>query len=183
MVLGETWNSLEAAKIFVGILTPLAIFVLGIWVAREARRWDERQWTRRTLYERRLRFWDQMSPALNDMLCFFTLVGRYREITPPRAIKLKRELDPIFFANEHLFPAPVSDAYADFIDACYRTFTGKAKDAELRSSIAKQKSERNVWDPEWEPLFVQNERDVTEIGEVAEKYRALVQLFTTDDFE
>jgi len=183
MILGETWNSLEAAKLFVGILTPLAIFLLGVWVAREARLWEQRQWIRRTLYERRLRFWDQMSPALNDVLCFFTLVGGYRKIDPPCAIALKREVDRTFFANEHLFPKAVSGAYADFIDACYKPSTRRATDAQLRSSLEEQQSERKVWDPKWDELFVRSAGDVTGKGEITDKYRVLVQLFTTDDYE
>jgi hypothetical protein len=183
MIPGATWNSLEAAKLFVAILTPLAIFFLGVWGAREARRWEQRQWIRRTLYERRLRFWDLMSPALNDVLCFFTLVGGYRDIDPPEAIALKREVDRIFFANEHLFPEAVSGAYKDFIAACYKMATRRATDAELRSSIKEQKSERNVWDPAWEPLFVQNAGDVTQKDDITAKYRVLVKLFTTDDYE
>jgi hypothetical protein len=183
VILGTTWNSLEAAKLFVGILTPVAIFVLGVWGARKAREWDHRQWLRRTHYERRLRFWDEMSPTLNDLLCFFTFVGTYRQLTPPRAIELKREVDRIFFSNAHLFPRPVSAAYADFIDACFQHYTGRAQDAKLRSSLKRQQAERTTWDPNWDPMFVKREADVTQPSDITAKYRHLVQLFTTDDYD
>ncbi len=181
MILGAS-NTLEALKLAVALLTPLAIFFLGWFVSREAREWDRQQWLRRTLYERRLRFWDEMSPGLNDLLCFFTLVGHYREISPPRAIALKRDIDRIFFSNEHLFPKPVSAAYTDFIDACYKHYTGKAEDAKLRSSIEEQKSERRKWSTAWEPLFVRSPAEATKKSEITAKYRGLVRLFTTDDY-
>jgi hypothetical protein len=36
-------------------------------------------------------------------LCFFTWRGHFREIAPPRAIAIQRELDKTVYANQQLF--------------------------------------------------------------------------------
>jgi hypothetical protein len=179
VILAAEWNSLELAKILVGILTPLAIFFLGVWISREARMWEDRRWLDRKLYERRFEFWDEMGPRLNDLLCFFTFVGHYREVTPPQAVKIKRDLDRIFFANRHLFPKPVSDAYLDFHDACFQRFVAVATDARLRSSSSRQRQERKEWKPEWDALFVSDPDEMCDPREIAEKYDHLVFAYTT----
>ena len=97
------WNSLEIAKLLVGGATPVVVVVLGLWFTRIAKRLEERQWSDRTVVERRLRVYDEMAPDLNDLLCYFTYVGRYKSFKPPSIVALKRDLDRKFHLAAPLF--------------------------------------------------------------------------------
>jgi hypothetical protein len=70
-----------------------------------------------------------MAPCLNQLLCFFTWVGDFRSIDPPRAIEIKRELDRTFFANRQLFSSAFEQRYLAFIDAYFQPWTGSGHDA------------------------------------------------------
>jgi hypothetical protein len=87
---------------------------------------------------------------LNDLFCFFLIVGHFDEVTPPEALSRKRDLDRIFHAHAPLFSAEFRDTYQRFIDACFLAFTGEARPAELRASREAQKRERSTWDDDWE---------------------------------
>jgi hypothetical protein len=38
------WNSLEVVKLLTSALTPLTVFLLGIWVKRRLKRLEDIQW-------------------------------------------------------------------------------------------------------------------------------------------
>src|SRR5687768_14558466 len=97
------WTSLEAVKLFVGVLTPIAVVLIGWQLTKVGRRIEDVQWATRTLVERRLELHREMAPKLNDLLYFFTWVGDFRALDPPKVHAIKRELDRAFFTNEHLF--------------------------------------------------------------------------------
>ncbi len=101
LVLAAAWNSLEVAKLTVAALVPIIVFTLGWPITRAARRIDQEQWTNRKLIELRLELYAAMAPALNDLLCFFRLVGDFQVITPPEALKRKRMLDKAFYVNQY----------------------------------------------------------------------------------
>lgn len=155
VVLVAAWNSLEAAKLVVAVLTPLLVAVVGFAINRSVRRLEDAQWANRRLIERRLELYDEIAPRLNDLYCFFRLVGRFREIEPPRALALKHELDKLFHVNRYLFDPGFLVQYQQFIDCCFRTFTGTGELAKIRSPIVLQREERRqaTWDPVWESLF------------------------------
>lgn len=79
----SVWNSLEVVKLLVGIITPMVVILLGILVTRLAKRMEALQWARRTIIEKRIQVYDEVAPQLNDLLCFFTLVGGWKDLTPP----------------------------------------------------------------------------------------------------
>src|SRR5215211_4399325 len=105
------WNSLEIAKLAVGALTPIFLFVLGYMVTRAARCVEQAQWASRKLIESRLELYERMAPMLNDLFCFFLLVGHFDEVTPPEALSRKRDLDRIFHAHAPLFSAEFRGTY------------------------------------------------------------------------
>lgn len=155
MTTASQWNSLEAVKLAVAVLTPLLLVGLGVVINRAARRVEEAQWAGRKLVERRLELYDTMAPLLNDLYCFFECVGTFREVEPPKAIEIKRELDKTFYVNRFLFAAPFSERYNEFMAACFKTFTGFGENAKLRAPVSQQKRERGTgWDNAWAALFV-----------------------------
>ncbi|MDP8929448.1 MAG: hypothetical protein M3O70_12990, partial [Actinomycetota bacterium] len=73
--MAEGWTSLEVAKLIVAALTPVLIFALGVVVTRAARRVEDAQWANRTIIGKRLDVYSELAPSLNDIYCFFTMVG------------------------------------------------------------------------------------------------------------
>lgn len=177
-IVGATeWTSLEIAKLVVGALTPLLLFVLGLSVSRAARKVEETQWASRTIVQRRLEIHRELAPMLNDIYCFFTGVGHYRDISPPRVIAVKRSADKLFFVNAELFSPSFRIHYDAFIDICFRHYAGApGEPAKLRSDEEFQRELRGTdWEEAWSALF--DEADVPGTDLVRKHYRNLMESF------
>jgi hypothetical protein len=96
-------SSLQIATLAVEALTPLTVAGLGIFVARAGRRIEAVQWANQTVVTRRLDIFAKLAPCLNQLLCFATFVGGWKEIQPTQAIAIKRQLDETMYANKVLF--------------------------------------------------------------------------------
>jgi hypothetical protein len=151
------WSSLEVVKLVVSVLTPIIVLWLGIRVRDAAQRIEQAQWTNQKLIERRLELHDQMAPGLNDLLCFFTFVGHFRELDPPEAITIKRALDKTFHANEQLFSSALRQRYRELMKTCFDMSATWGADAKLRASRTRLQAERGnhvAWDEQWNDRFV-----------------------------
>lgn len=176
------WTSLEIVKLLVAFLTPVFLFVLGVMVTRAARRVESAQWASRKLIERRLELHQKLAPLLNDLLCFFTWRGHFREIAPPRAIAIKRELDKTVYANQQLFSEEFAAHYKAFLQLLFYHWRGVGKDAELRVSKTKLRAERGEdtkWEPEWDRLFVA-ESQASDPVSVVHAYERLMDHFADE---
>jgi hypothetical protein len=91
--MAASWNSLQIATLAVSALTPLTVAGLGYFVARTGRRLEQLRWANQTVVVRRLEVFAGVAPQLNQLLCFGTFVGRWKEIQPREAIGLKRNID------------------------------------------------------------------------------------------
>jgi hypothetical protein len=175
------WTSLELAKLAVSVLTPLLLVVLGVVVSRAARRVEQAQWASRRLIERRIELYDQLAPLLNDLFCFFTFVGSFKAIDPPRVVDLKRELDKIFYVNRYLFGESFCKAYEDFMSLCFMTYYGAGQDAKLRAAFDRQREMRGnpaEWKADWAGLFTGESRSSEEL--IKEGYELLMTSFARE---
>jgi hypothetical protein len=173
LVAASNWNSLEVVKLAVAAATPVVIFALGYQVNRAARRIDAVQWVSRKLVEERLPLYREIAPSLNDLLCFFMLVGHFRAIDPPKAIAIKRDVDRTVHANLYLFTPKFMERYYAFMQTCFATFVGVGAEAKLRSSVSIQRAERRKWHDEWNALFT-SEREATPAQDVYAAYMSLL---------
>lgn len=153
--MAEPWNSLEVAKLVVGLLTPLAVVGLGWLVSRRLKHLEHAQWANQKVIENRLAFYERVAPQLNALLCFFTWVGYWKDISPPAAVQLKRELDKQMHIHRHLFDDAVFDSYQAFVGLLFQTYTGLGHDAKLRSAVVSRDGNRReranyAWKAEWE---------------------------------
>jgi len=174
------WTSLEIAKLAVAASVPLAVVVLGMPIARAARRLDQAQWAGRKLIELRLELYAEMARPINDLLCFFRAVGNFQDITPPEALNRKRMLDKAFFVNEYLMSEEFSRRYHAFIDACFLMYTGPARPAQLRASLTRQRAERPNWEDAWDDLLIPETVTPTGLTELKDQYDALMAAFGED---
>src|SRR5438552_4634826 len=98
-----TWNSLEIVKLLVSGLTPIVVLIIGIWISRSLKRLEFLQWTNQKITEKRIAVFEELAPLLNDLLCYFTFVGCWKDLSPPELVKRKRLMDRIVNVNAPLF--------------------------------------------------------------------------------
>lgn len=171
---------MEIAKLAVAALTPLLVVALGFMVTRAARRIEDAQWANRKVIERRIELYDDMAPLLNDLFCFFTRVGHYRDVDPPDAVVRKRKLDKLFHTNQHRMGRDFGEHYMAFMDACFVTYVGPGQDARLRGWADDHRHERESgkWDAAWDALFVADHALATPVSDVKKRYDELMQSFS-----
>src|SRR6516164_3651514 len=86
----DKWNSVQIVTLVVSALTPITVLVLGFMFTRASRRIEQVQWANQTVVTHRLEIYDKLAPGLNQLLCFATFVGGWKEIDPLKAISTRR---------------------------------------------------------------------------------------------
>lgn len=90
-------------------------------------------------------------------MCYFTFIGRWKLLTPPEVISLKRDLDRLFFSALPLFSEACENAYHEFMSACFATFGNWGDDAQLRTGYVRRRQAQAAWEPGWERMFTHAE--------------------------
>ena len=158
------WNSLEVVKLASTILTPLAIAGIGIYIHRLAKRFEYQQWRNQKLIEKRLLIYDQLAPALNDNLCYFTYVGSWKERTPLEVVTSKRQIDKDIYLAGPLFSPSFFKACMHFQNLCFETYTGWGQNAKLKTHTERRRSAAGAsWNAEWDQVFSDTVSDPKEI--------------------
>jgi hypothetical protein len=171
------WNSLEVAKLVVDGLIPVAVVLLGVWVSRATRRVEASQWVNQKLVEKRISLLEDILPYLNDIFCYYTWIGKWKELSPADIIQRKRDLDRLFFANQPFFSAEALSAYQEFTRALFLTYAKPGTDAQLRTTEkspdgSRARSYPGTWNPEWSGMFAQAGEQALRRS-VREQYRRL----------
>lgn len=167
------WNSLEIAKLLVGLLSPIAVLGLGFWINRMLKRVEHSQWVNQKVIERRLSVFDQLAPIINDMLCYFTFIGCWKDHTPPDIVKMKRDSDKLVYVNAPLFPSGLIEIYNNFISTCFSTYSGWGSDAKLKTAIERRReAAKATWKDDWNSYF--DEKAPTNVENVRIAYQELM---------
>ena len=177
--MADSWTSMQIVTVVVDGLTPLTVAGLGFYIARASRRIEQVQWANQTVVTRRLDIFGQLAPGLNQLLCFATFVGGWKEIQPGKAITIKRQLDETMYANRVLFSPELFAAYHHFMATLFAMYATVGTDAQLRAPIdSKWGDRRNMpwWDESMTGLFNSNAASLDEIQaayeQLAERFRA-----------
>lgn len=146
--MASSWSSVQIVTLVVDALTPIVVAGLGFYLARVSRRIAQIQWANQTVVSRRLDIFGQLAPGLNQLLCFATFVGGWKEIQPRQAITLKRQLDETMYANRVLFSEQLFEAYHHFMATLFAMYATTDADAHLHAPInSKWGDRRNM--PWW----------------------------------
>jgi hypothetical protein len=175
------WDSVQIATLVVDALTPLTVAGLGVFIARASRRIEQVQWANQTVVTRRLDIFAQLAPGLNQLLCFATFVGGWKEIQPRQAIALKRQLDETMYANKVLFSGPLFAAYHQFMTTLFAMYATTEADAHLRAPIHSQWGDRRHmpwWQDSMTHLF--STTSTVSIDDVQAAYDQLAQRFRAE---
>jgi len=173
------WNSLEVVKVVLSATTPVLILLLGIWVTGLTKHLDATLWANQKLVEKRIAIYDDVAPLLNDLLCYFSYVGGWKELSPPEVIALKRKLDRKMYVVFPLLSNNVRRAYLTFMFVCFRTHHGWAQDARLRTKIGRRRDAAgSKWIAEWDELFLEDQ--ATDPEKIRSAYQDLMNTFSAD---
>ena len=179
--MASSWTSLQTATLVVDALTPLTVAALGVLFARTSRRIEQVQWANQIVVTRRLDIFAQLAPGLNQLLCFATFVGGWKQIQPRQAIAIKRSLDETMYANRVLFSGPLFTAYHQFMTALFAMYASTDADAHLRAPIeSRWGNRRNMpwWDDSMTALF--SAANPASIDDIQAAYDQLTQRFRAD---
>src|SRR5580658_4230650 len=177
--MADSWTSVQIVTVVVDALTPLTVAGLGFYVARASRRIEQVQWANQTVVTRRLDIFAQLAPGLNQLLCFATFVGGWKEIQPHQAIATKRQLDETMYANRVLFSDQLFAAYHQFMTTLFAMYASTGADALLRAPIDSKWGDRRKlswWDESMGGLFAATAASLDDIqvahDQLSERFRA-----------
>jgi hypothetical protein len=172
------WTKLEVAKLIVQAATPVAVAVLGVYLTRLAKRFEHAQWRNQRLIEKRISVYDDLASDLNDLLCYFTYVGCWKELNPRDVVALKRRIDKKVYLAAPLFSRSFFEKCMKFLNLCYATFQGWGEDAKLRTTFNRRKETAAAnWDSKWDSLFAD---DVPDPSEIRTAYGELMRVFSEE---
>ncbi|MEV4816173.1 hypothetical protein [Micromonospora tulbaghiae] len=184
MLAASHWNSLEIVKLVVAGTTPVAVAVLAAVLSRALKQAENRQWFSQKLVEKRIELLDTALPDLNDLLCYFTWVGNWKELSPTEVLERKRRLDRLFYANSPFFSTTALAAYEGFASVVFKTFVAPGTSAQLRTTLTSRHGSRaqafaHQWDPAWASMFT-DKAEETSPEAVKERYEALTAALGAD---
>lgn len=147
---------LQLISTLAAIAVPIVVAVVGYRLNQRLKLWEASQWRNQELIKARLQYFDRLAPMLNDLMCYFTYIGRWKELTPPDVIAIKREADRLFLSVAPLFSQRAVDEYQEFSRLCFAMGSGWGLDARLRTGFTtRREAPAGVpWRAEWEQLFV-----------------------------
>jgi len=177
----DKWNSVQIVTLVVSALTPITVLVLGFMFTRASRRIEQVQWANQTVVTHRLEIYDKLAPGLNQLLCFATFVGGWKEIDPLKAISIKRDLDQTMFAYKVLFSNELFTAYHRFMDSLFAMYATTDADALVRAPIVHTLGDRRKltwWNEAMTSLFSTDKQ--IEIDKIKDAYDTLSQQFRAD---
>jgi hypothetical protein len=174
----DQWSSLEIVKVVIAALVPISVAVLGIIVARLARRAQQREWVNQKLIERRIGLIDEIGPLLNRLYCYYTFRGDWKETTPPEVVEIKRKLDRAVYSALPFITEQIRAAYNSYMDTLYATWNAPGTDARLLTQIDSKDGNRRTlladrWLPEWN-YFFEDSSKATRRPVIVAKYNELL---------
>jgi hypothetical protein len=176
--------ALEFVKTLATVAVPVLVAVVGHRLSRRLKMWEASQWRNQELIKARLQYYGQLAPMLNDVMCYLTFVGRWKELTPPDVIRIKRDMDRVVFSVAPLFSQEAFNAYGRFVGTCFGEYSGWPLDAQIRSGFVRRRQARpDSWDPEWEKMFTVNEgQDIRreDLALVRDQYHRLLAALIED---
>jgi hypothetical protein len=172
------WNWLEVAKIGAGVLTPAVIAAFGIYIHHVTKRFEYHQWQSQKLVEKRLAVYDDLAPLLNDLLCYFTYVGGWRDLNPPDIVSLKRVIDKNIHLAAPLFTTEFFVSCMTLQDLCFKPYGAWGHDASLRTHFKRRQEARaKDWNNDWNSYFSE---DVSDPEAIQAAYKRVMGAFAQD---
>lgn len=175
---------LQILSAFGAVATPIVVVIIGWIVSRNLKRLENQQWRNQELIKVRLGYYQELAPSLNDLFCYFTFVGNWKQLSPVDVVSLKRQLDRTLYSAAPLFNSKVIEAYDAFTKLCFQTFNRWGDDAKLRTGFYHRREHfPGQWMPEWDRYFdrkIDDSVTAVELEAVRAAYTAILAALVGD---
>lgn len=136
------------------IAGPIVAAIFGYLILRVTKKLEKSQWRSQKVIEKRIEEWDQMRSDLNDIFCYCTRVGGWKQMSPLDAVARKRSADKRIHLARPYFSERFFTAYLAFIKTCFAQYQGHAVDAKIKSPIWEHRNaQQQKWQLAWDELF------------------------------
>lgn len=178
MITVKDWIGI--ADVAVGAITAVTVLYVGHLLSARARRIEERISLAERLIEVRIELFRKAANELNDVFCYLSYVGQWRELTPEDIVNRKRTLDKLIYGNAPFFSSHLLATYEEFMASAFVTEQGRGTAARIRANFGRHREESTRQFVEgWEQLFVSSE-DVSSRFEVRHAYNELMRVFRSE---
>jgi hypothetical protein len=174
----QIWNNLKIAIIIIAALAPIIIVFLIIRYKRIIKNLKKDQQKNQKIFEKRIEIYERIGPKLNDLLCFYSYTGNWKELTPFDILRLKKELDKEINIHAPLFSKDLGKKYLDFMHVCFVSYSGWEHKEKIKSLYEIRRDNMAVWIDEWIPFF--DTKNVVEAILLKERYDELIACFKRD---
>jgi len=145
------------------LLGPIVTAIFGFWILRISKKIEHSQWRNQKLIEKRIAVWDDVAPRINDIFCYCTRVGAWKNLSPHDVITWKREVDKKVHTYRPYFSQVFFTRFMELMTTCFATYQGHGVDAKLKTPILEHKFAHDSWQPEWDDCFYESPSTVKEI--------------------
>jgi len=173
---------LDILRLISETLTPIIVLIFGIKINKILKKQDADLWTNQKILDKRLDIYDKVIYMLNDIYCFHSYVGNWKELSPLDIIEHKRKLDKIMYSYVPLFKDGLLKAYENFMNECYKTFSSWGSDSKIKSLYINREKYNKLWKNTWIEMFdcenIKSDKDEEDsIKNKKQKYENLMDSF------
>lgn len=147
-------EAVKAVELLISALTPIIGGIIAWRLASITKKIEKKQWANQKLIEKRLEVYDEIIPRLNDLYCFYTYVGNWKELSPGEVIGIKRFLDKKVYTYGTLFSAELITDYQRLMETAFQMFGEFGTDARIRSSATRRQILPG-WQEAWSAYFAE----------------------------
>lgn len=174
------WTSLEIAKFIVSLTTPILVGIITYLIAKTGIKLEKLKTINHELIKCRIDTYKEVSPLINDIYCFFTFRGNWKNLYPKTILKAKRDSDKLLYINKALYSDTLFREYQVFSNCYFETWTGIGEDAKFR--IEKEQFKRH-WESneKYEENWLSRlSSEVTPTKDLKNSYLRLMNQFATE---
>jgi hypothetical protein len=151
----SSYSNLDIVRLAIDALTPILVLVLGIFVTSSLKKGERSTDLRSEIYK-------TIGMDLNDIYCYLSFVGGWKELSPIDVIARKRSVDRAIFTYRPFFSEELFITYQKFMHESFRPYGRAGIDACIRSDVESSNGDRrrhcnNKWDPGWENRFTKEQ--------------------------
>lgn len=150
----QPWNSLEVAKLIVGLCMPLALVFIGVIIRRFERRLEGQIEAMRFGRNWKKEVYDEMSNDLNSLFCAFNYVGDWRRMSPDEIIQAKRQIERKFYAYAPIFSESTIQKLDALMRAAFVVERGRQEALLIRANVDRYSESAIQWREEDRAKFV-----------------------------
>ena len=147
----KVWNSLEIAKLIVGIAMPISIASFGVITNMTLQESNHNFSLNKIIITKRAEIYEKIGKKLNNIYCYIEEVGEYKDMTPETILKDRRDLNNKMHSHRAFWSPETFDLYLNYMDRKLLLY-GKVTDARIKDDPG-QKRSLPSWQEDWNNRF------------------------------